>query len=80
MLYCEIWKATGIWREKDDRMVLHLPPQAEAAAEADAVLSLDELNGKRFGVETGTSSGEITQAQHDRSLHDLTVKMGMAVS
>ena len=54
--------------------------RGSAAAEADAVLSLDELNGKRFGVETGTISGEITQAQHDRSLHDLTVKMGMAVS
>ena len=24
--------------------------------------------------------GAISQAQHDRSLHDLTVKMGMAVS
>ena len=37
--------------------------RGSAAAEAGAVLTLDELNRKRFGVETGTISGEITQAR-----------------
>ena len=56
--------------------------QAETCRNGDrAEFHRCRVTGKTMpGAWVVANSGEITQAQHDRSLHDLTVKMGMAVS
>ena len=58
--------------------------QAEANAQREN-MSFEEKNRVLYQRQKETldlflERGAISQAQHDKSLHDLTVKMGMALS
>lgn len=64
--------------------MFNIDVQTEANAQREK-MSYEEKNRALYQSQKETldlflERGAISQAQHDKSLHDLTVKMGMAVS